>query len=224
MRPIPTAATFAQIREAYFAAKAGSPPDPHDATVRAALEKSPSGAKVVVAGGVPLLEIRPSPFGRGLFVTQAVKEGRPVYEATRYGIFRTASQWRRFLELLPSRDLVYDIVLWSYVLDWDEGVQVVAVDLDEGSLMNHGGEEPPAAEASATHGVNVLSQESGRSANVRYCDDTCHYVATRDIAADEEILCDYTSFHVSSHSLEWYDQTWDEIVGNEGDTIEGVDT
>jgi len=189
------------------------------------------------------LEIRPSPFGRGLFAAQAVAAGQPVYEATRYGIFRTESEWRRFLALLlpASQDLWYDIVLWSYVLEWttttnDEGgclQHVVAVDLDEGSLMNHGAAESSSEPSSATssssssHGVNKLvSHDESAKANVRYCADTCHYVATRNIAADEEILCDYSSFHVERHSLEWYDKTWDEIVGTEDGTTttDGVDT
>jgi len=209
MRPIPTALTFEKIREAYFAAKEGSD-DPHDKTVRAALETSQSGAKVNVV-------IQQSSFGRGLFVTEAIPADTPVYEASRYGIFRTEAQWKSFLERIP-KELHYDVLMWSYVLDWDSGLQVAAVDLDEGSLMNHG--EAAASldtdrnSQSSSHGVYPLSKESGL-ANLTYCTDTKQYLSTRPIPAFGEVLCDYSSFHVENHSLKWYKQSWDEIIGNE---------
>jgi len=210
MRPIPNASTFDQIRKAYFAAKSGSE-DPHDETVRAALQKSLSGALVP-------LEIRQSNFGRGLFVKEFVPANTPVYDATRYGIFRTESQWKRYLYAIPS-ELHHDIVLWSYVLDWDTDLQVAAVDLDEGCLMNHGSLDDDPGTSSSSHGLNVLNQASGR-ANIRYCSKTNQYLATRDLLASEELLCDYSSFHIYDHSLGWYDQTWNDIVG---ERTKGVD-
>jgi hypothetical protein len=214
MSPIPTASTFAAIRDAYFAAKAADSPDPHDDKLRTALQKSPSGSAAV---GVAL-EIRPSRFGRGLFTTQALAQGQPLYESTRYGLFRSEAQWRRFLEGLPSDELRYDIHLWSYVPTWDESL--VAVDLDEGSLMNHGvltttsktstTDSAESSSSSSTDGVNSLCPDC--SANVRYCGETYCYVATRDLEAGEEILCDYSTFLEFQHSLTWYNETWDKFV------------
>lgn len=213
MRPIPTASTFATIREAYFAAKATDSPDPHDDKLRTALQQSLSGSAAV---GVAL-DIRASRHGRGLFTTQTLAPGQPVYESTRYGLFRSEAQWERFLKVLPSDELRYDVHHWSYVPTWDESL--VAVELDEGSLMNHGvltttttsktTSETDAA-ASSTHGVNSLCLEE--TANVKYCGETCCYVATRGLEAGDEILCDYSTFHEYQHSLTWYNETWDEFV------------
>lgn len=210
MRPIPKASTFERIREAYFAAKSGSE-DPHDETVRTALQKSASGALVP-------LEIRQSNFGRGLFVKEFVPANTPVYDATRYGIFRTESQWKKFLDSIPS-ELQPDIIVWSYVLDWDTDLQVAAVDLDEGSLLNHGSLDDDPGTSSSSHGLNELSQASGR-ANIRYCSNTNQYLATRDLSASEELLCDYSSFHNYDHSLGWYDQTWNDIVGEHTEDVD----
>ena len=224
MRPIPTASTTAAIREAYFTVKIDSQ-DPHDVNLRAALLKNHSGSAAV---GVAL-DIRPSRrFGRGLFSRNAIASGQPVYEATRYGLFGTEAQWRCFLELLPSDELRYDAVLWSYVPNWAPDLSLVALDLDEGSLMNHGvlvlttpattpGEAAAdestlsSSAAAASHGIHVLCP--GDTANVRYCGETQCYVATRDIKVDEEILCDYSTFHAADNSLTWYSETWNEIVG-----------
>lgn len=213
---IPTASDFAAIRGAYFAAKANSR-DPHDEEVDAAFRENASGARIVP------LEIRVSTLGsRGLFTQQRVAKGQPVYEARRGGIFRSEVEWRTFLELLPSDDLRYDVVLWSYVLleenDNDDGENqddgketfVVGLDLDEGSLMNHG--VLTSLESSTpllnSHGSHALSTSY---ANVHFNDDLL--VATRDIEAGEELLCDYGTFHQSKHSLTWYKQTWEEFVG-----------
>ena len=209
---IPDASTFEKIRQAYFAAKkqSGDEDDPHDATVRAALKNNgPSGALVP-------LEIRQSKLGgRGLFVvqTEPVPAGTPVYEATRYGIFRTESQWKRFLDLLPGEILRRDVVVWSYVLDWGSGLEVVAVDLDEGSLMNHGALDDDGDDDAAA--VSESSSALGKTrerANIRYCNETGCYIAIRDIQPSDELLCDYASFHKYDHKLDWYDRTWNDIV------------
>ena len=217
MGPIPTASTFATICKAYFAAKTADSPDPHDDKLRTALQQSPSGSAAV---GVAL-EIRASRHGRGLFTTQALAQGQPVYESTRYGLFRSEAQWRRFLKLLPSDELRYDVHHWSYVPIGDNESLVVAVDLDEGSLMNHGvlttatktsvtDAAASSTSLSSTHGVNSLCPDS--TATVKYCGETGCYVATRDLEAGEEILCDYSTFHEHQHSLTWYKETWDEFV------------
>jgi hypothetical protein len=211
MRDIPTDETFALIREAYLAAKKDSQ-DPHDEEVRAKLAISWSGAKVP-------LEIRASKFGRGLFVKNAVPANTPVYEATRYGIFRNEDEWTTFLQYTPQQ-WRYDVMIWSYVLQWDKDTQVAAVDLDVASLMNHGwssgvgGARKSSTPQPSNHGGRTLDTDSG-SANLRYDDDTEMYVSTRDIQASEELLCDYTEFHVNNHNLEWYRRSQREICPNE---------
>jgi hypothetical protein len=223
MRPIPTAATFAAIREAYFAAKAADDqsPDPHDDKLRTALQQNASGSAAVGAA----LEIRVSRFGRGLFAAQALTRGQRVYESTRYGLFGSEAQWRRFLQLLPSDELRYDVHLWSYVPIWDESL--VAIDLDEGSLMNHGvltttssssmskTSESDAATSSpfSTHGEHTLCSDI--TANVQYCGETYCYLVTKDLDEGDEILCDYSSFHEPQHALTWYNESWDDFVGKE---------
>ena len=214
---IPTASDFAAVREAYFAAKADSK-DPYDEEVDAAFRENPSDVRVVP------LEIRASPFGgRGLFTQQHVAKGQTVFEERPCGIFRSEVEWRRFLDLLPSDDLRFDVVLWSYVLLWtngdenkenaddDEGTFVVGLDLDEGSLLNHGALKAEKSSTSllTSHGFHTLRPGF---ANVQLNNDD-YLVATRDIEAGEEILCDYGAFHQSKHSLSWYEQTWDEFIG-----------
>ena len=216
--PIPSASDFAAVREAYFAAKANSR-DPHDEEVAAAFRENLSGARIVP------LEIRVSTLGsRGLFTRQRVAKGQPVYEARRSGIFHTEAEWTRFLELLPTDDLRYDVVLWSYVLllenddddgenqnEEDAGTFVVGLDLDEGSLMNHGVLTSLESSTSllSLHGSHALS---AGDANVQVGDDN-YFVATRDIEAGEEVLCDYGTFHQSDHTLMWYKQSWDKFIG-----------
>ena len=214
---IPTEADFVAVREAYFAAKANSQ-DPYDDDLRAAILTNPSEDEDTPVVVMPLLEIRSSSFGRGLFTKQAVAKGQPVYQNRRAGIFRSEMEWRRFLELLPTDILRHDVVLWSYVLAWrddeddeDEDPFVVALDLDEGSLMNHGAlTDIESTSVLSSHGKHALS--SAAIANVQSGDND-YLVAVRDIEAGEEILCDYSTFHMPDHDLTWYRQTWDEFVG-----------
>ena len=216
--PIPTASDFVAIREAYFAAKANSR-DPYDEEVDAAFRENPSGAHYFVP-----LEIRVSTFGgRGLFTKQPVAKGQPVSGYIPSGIFRSEDEWRRFLELLPSDHLRYDAVVWSYVLLWmdedeenrnkDQETFVVALDLDERSLLNHGiltaVESSPTSPILNSHGLHALS---AGDANVQENDED-YLIATRDIVGGEELFSDYGTFHQSEHPLKWYKQTWDEIIG-----------
>jgi hypothetical protein len=131
-------------------------------------------------------------------------------------------EWKSFLELLPD-DILEKMSNWSYVMhlggkehpEDKDGIQqfVVAVDLDASTLMNHG---------SATldhHGHAIRNdnnqQDNLTAANVvlEYSSDgtSQHYVATRDIQIGEEILCDYSEFHVYDYSLDWYMETYHEL-------------
>jgi hypothetical protein len=204
MRLIPTAATFDLLANAYFEAKAGSE-DPHDESVRKAIASSPSGLKVP-------LEVRPCNYGRGLFTKNAIPAHTAVYEAKRYGIFHNEAQWTTFLNLLPEH-WRYDVVIWSYVLEWDTDTYVAAVDLDEGSLMNHGTDciEATNAGNSAAKCCHEGRGMDAEMANVRYDDKTMMLLTTRDVQESEEIFCDYSKFHEEEHPLEWYSRTCKDI-------------
>lgn len=208
MRLIPTASTFQLLADAYFEAKTTTPGSdtegPHDLSVRMAMAIGPSGVKVPS-------EIRQSKFGRGLFAKAPIPVHSAVQESTRYGIFSREGQWTTFLSLLPE-ELRCDVAIWAYVLEWDDDLEVVALDLDESSLINHGNDPDKDYETLSPpiHDGKSLSRDIG-TANIRYDDETMTYNAIRDIAESEEILCDYTSFHVQNHSLEWFTRTCQEV-------------
>lgn len=198
-RPIPDAGVFQLVRKAYFQAK--SPDDEHDVELKEVL------AKAGECGALVPIEIRASKYGRGVFAKQDIPKGTPVWNLDRYGIFRSEQEWRKYLSFLPH-NLQHDVIMWSYVLDWDKDDQVVGIDLDQASVMNHGGKD-------AMHlGVSMDSRD-GPSNNLEYADgdDSC-YVAKCDIKANEELLCDYSTFHVHNHGLSWYKEINDKILNN----------
>jgi hypothetical protein len=211
MRLVPTAATFELLTNAYFEAKAPLD-DPHDESVRKAIANSPSGVKVP-------LEIRPCKYGRGLFAKEAFPAHTAIYEGKRYGIFHTEAQWTTFLNLLPE-EWRYDVVIWSYVLEWDNDLYVAAVDLDEGSLINHGSDcvDTSTVRNSRSTIAAVFHERScldARMANVRYDEKTMTYWSIHDIQESEEIFCDYSEFHEEDHPLEWYTRICEKIRQNE---------
>jgi hypothetical protein len=206
MRLIPTAATFELLVKAYFEAKARSD-DPHDESVKENIASCPSGVKVP-------LEIRPCKYGRGLFATETIPAHTAIYEGKRYGIFHNEAEWTTFLNLIPEQ-WHYDVAIWSYVLEWDTDVYVVALDFDEGSLINHGSScvDASTARKSTTavfHEGRLLQSDDG-TANVRYNEKTMTYYTTRDVQESEEIFCDYSEFHEEEHPLEWYTRICEEI-------------
>jgi hypothetical protein len=112
--------------------------------------------------------------GRGVFTSVSVRAGDVVWRSRQTAEFSDADQWREFLETIP-RDLACDSLLWAYVFDASEEGDsgfAVGIDLDEGSLVNHG-----------RRGANVLCKNS-----------TC--TALRNIDVAEEIISDYGSFEV----------------------------
>jgi SET domain-containing protein len=204
---IPSAATFELLVNAYFEVKARFD-DPHDVSVRKAIASSQSGVKGP-------LEVRLCKYGRGLFAKETIPAQTAVYEATRYGIFHTEEQWKTFLYLLPE-EWRYDVVIWSYVLEWDTDVYVAAVDLDEGSLVNHGRDcfDTTTAGNSRSTIEAVFHEGScldAGMANVRNDEKTMTFWTIRDIQESEEIFCDYSEFHEEDHPLEWYTRICEEI-------------
>jgi SET domain-containing protein len=206
MRLIPTAATFDLLVKAYFEAKARSD-DPHDESVKENIASCPSGVQLP-------LEVRPSKYGRGLFAMNHIPAHTAVYEGKRYGIFQNEAEWTTFLNLIPEQ-WHYDVAIWSYVMEWDTDVYVVALDFDEGSLINHGSScvDATTARKSTTaifHEGRLLQSDDGM-ANIRYNDKKMAYCTTRDVQESEEILCDYSEFHKGEHPLEWYTRICEQI-------------
>jgi hypothetical protein len=218
MRPIPDASYFKRIRQAYRKAKWNSQ-DPHDQPIFAQQEEEEDGSpKKKMYGPYVPFEIRRSSLlgieqhdgaaaDRGVFVTEFVPQGQPVWGCELYGIFRCETEWNAFLEALDPHMLA-DIVMWSYVMDWGDGTFVVGIDLDEASLMNHGG--PSVVhnqfQYSSSDEKGNVDPPAAWSANItcEYRDGEWKYYATRDIYPNEEILCDYNQFHVAEHPLDWY--------------------
>jgi hypothetical protein len=198
VRPFPTASDFRSLRNAYRAAKAStSSSDPHDAALPIDAGKS--------TGSLVPFEIRRSRYGRGIFAVEAVAKGAAVWSCDMYGIFRTPNEWDAFLHALPG-DLVYDVHQWAYVLEWDaDHPEVVGIDLDEASLMNHGGGADSESEANVEYGY-LEEEDEGSS---------CQYRAMCDILPGEEILCRYNAFHLYDHSLEWYRESCKRVLGTE---------
>jgi hypothetical protein len=233
MRPIPDASYFKLIQQAYRKAKCKSQ-DPHDQPLFN--DDDGSFPKKKKYGPYVQFEIRRSSISgmtkgtaadRGIFATEFVAQGQPVWGCELYGIFRYETEWNIFLKALPSSDpstgsnsnVLEDMAMWSYVMNWGDGTFVVGIDLDEASLMNHGGtsvvhnqfQYGSRRSRSSSSSSSSSSDENGTddpslSANItcEYRDGQWKYYATRDIHPNEEILCDYNQFHVADHPLDWY--------------------
>jgi hypothetical protein len=127
--------------------------------------------------------------GRSLFATSPIPKGTQVWKATNYATFETSDQMTSFLRKLPH-DVQCDVLLWAYPTT-HHGRDVVALDMDEGSYMNH---------ATSPDEWNV----DGNTA-----------VARRDIVPGEEILTNYTQF-ITFNKVGWFEsiraQAWDDDV------------
>jgi len=78
--------------------------------------------------------------------------------------------------------------------------------------MNHGDTDTSPSE----HGADVPTSSSSSSsllANVREHDGFQY--AVRDIEPGEELLIDYTSFHIKDHDLIWFDQIRSQLFTEE---------
>jgi len=134
--------------------------------------------------------------GRGVFATSHVPKGTLVWHPAQHAEFPDETTFRRFLSSLPW-ELACDILQWAYVEEvWKEEYKV-AVELDQGSLVNHG----------SCDEANVGELEKGE-----------FIIAIRDIEAGEEFLQDYTTFDNDSR-IPWYDEMVDHAFGGD-DRIE----
>jgi len=120
-------------------------------------------------------EIKVGDQGRGLFVTEDVKEDTEIWSGYHHAVFPSERYFRRFMDKLPY-ELQCEILLWAY----PKSATAAAVDLDEGSFVNHGNTE---AERNMDAGG----------------------IATRDIVAGEQILMDYSSC-IAYGVNTWFDE------------------
>lgn len=201
MRPIPNATDYTLLREAYFTAKQFSN-DKHDIDLQSLFAEAPHGALVP-------FEVRQAKYGRGIFATQTILEGTPVWSTERYGKFNTQEEWNTFLSLLSPR-LQTDVVTWAYVMEWDDGEHMVGLDLEPSSLINHGGTDVGDVDDEIVDckPSNLRVQEGTEKDD----DDEVLYVASHQIEAGDELLLDYSQFHVFGHSLGWFEDDWDTYV------------
>jgi hypothetical protein len=199
-QPILDEETWKVLREAYKKIKeCRDNKEPGDVALFNAMENDG------VCGFRVPFEVRHSPGkGRGIFVTQFIAKDTCIWD-DRSGHFFSRSDWRKFLSLLPH-DLARDVVTWTYAYWWDDERQVVGLDLDEASLMNHAG--------NTVNYDGTPVDESDEKPNVHnhYDGKMWHLHASRDIQAGEELLCDYHDCHDYEDTCEWYDETWHEYV------------
>ena len=138
-------------------------------------------------------EIRylPNGGGRGVFITEDLKESDVVFTPDAYGVFRTESSWKKFISIIASEnvELACDALQWSYVQALEDGYGV-CMDLSVASYLNHGGTE---------------------NANLLVINEI--HTAKRDISAGEELLDDYLKYHEFG-KLPWYEdmvlKAWDD--------------
>lgn len=178
--PIPDANTWSLMRSVYKEVKGNS--DPCDKDLWKAVAANPNGLTVPYA----VKQTRHK--GRGLFCVEDIPKGTVVCNGLS-GRFQTEDQWRRFLGLLPP-ELAKDSVDWALVdEDSDSEEEMVYIDFCDVVFLNHGGMKEGKA--------NVKSKD--------FRDGGWGMVATRDIVAGEELLCDYSQCGLGyDHSLEWY--------------------
>ncbi|EED86622.1 predicted protein [Thalassiosira pseudonana CCMP1335] len=127
--------------------------------------------------------------GRGLKASRDIKEGELVFQATNNTvIFTHGHTWRKFLFSIYERyedrfdsETTCDVLVWSWIQRLvPGGPLVIVMDIDNGSLMNEGREEP------GWEKPNIKCGKDG------WCD--FDYFAIKDIRKGEEILCDYREF------------------------------
>lgn len=190
---IPDEEYWTKLRNAYFKVKDPCD-DEDDVDLREALEEADNGALVAY-------EIRQCEYGRGIYATQFIPQGTPVWDCEHAGVFRNAQQWVDFLKLLPKH-MQHDCVEWAYVEDGD-----LWLDLEPCALMNHGG-TAIAEEEDMKH----VRPDNLDCIELPNSDDEWQYIAKTDIQPGEELLCDYSKFHDYSESLEWFEDSWERIV------------
>lgn len=109
--------------------------------------------------------------GRGIRASRDIKEGENMWSDMYLAAFYDARDFNRYLAVIPTQ-LACDVILWKYDHDQSPSDFFFSVNLDLSSFCNDGGSSDS----------NIIWQY-GLIAN--------DFVASRDISAGEEILCDY---------------------------------
>jgi hypothetical protein len=126
--------------------------------------------------------------GRGVFANKFIKKGELVWSATYTARFDSGEMYRRFLASIPI-SLACDVLQWAYVQVMEEDLGpdlsrlLISVDLDEGSLMNSGYDNP-----------NIGFPEDSETGVLA---TGLQFFALRDVPVGEELLCNYDDFVVS---------------------------
>lgn len=118
--------------------------------------------------------------GRGVFTKQDLKKGQPVYDFRgKLGKFSKRSDWRKYVELVYQRDkrLVCDALHWSYAIEdpGDSDYLINLAEFDEAALTN----TDPFPNIGCDEDIHTKE----------FCFENGY--ALRDIAAGEELLCNY---------------------------------
>ena len=154
--------------------------------------------------------------GRGLFMTESVRNGTMIWTNTHTAAFTKGSDYRKFIERVPD-SVKCDCLMWHYVMPFDKKVEasgtqpegeevnaVISADLDESCFANNANEY---SDCNVYCELDQRVKETGLS---------CY--AARDIQADEEILVWYGDF-ANSDGWCWFDLYDDEekMEGNNDD-------
>jgi len=111
--------------------------------------------------------------GRGILASRDIKEGEKIWTNVHFAAFHKSHDLNRFLAVLPTQ-LACDVILWTFNSNEDPNDFFFSVDLDLSTFCNGGGSIDNNVEWETHPVVNTVTA-----------------VATRDISAGEEILCDY---------------------------------
>eukprot|EP00542_Grammatophora_oceanica_P016509 CAMPEP_0194027086 /NCGR_PEP_ID=MMETSP0009_2-20130614/1315_1 /TAXON_ID=210454 /ORGANISM="Grammatophora oceanica, Strain CCMP 410" /LENGTH=175 /DNA_ID=CAMNT_0038666033 /DNA_START=1 /DNA_END=528 /DNA_ORIENTATION=- len=130
--------------------------------------------------------------GRGVFATQNISAGTLVWTVfDQTAFFKRGDDYRRFLHLLPGHTRC-EAMQFSWVQTFEDhnnsSYARILVDLGEASLMNNG------HSAKANLGYAPDGGSGTKKANM---------YAVRNIAAGEELLCNYKDFVTTGHSHGW---------------------
>jgi hypothetical protein len=133
-------------------------------------------------------ETKRNEWGRGIYAKEDIPQNTTVYKCFNTVVFYEPAHYRSFLKMLPIRRAC-EAIQWAYTETLDEKEQeiedssfdtVVSLDLDNGAIMNHAGNEP-----------NLIIMVDNIADDANY---DCVIYAQRRIKAGEEFLIDYSTF------------------------------
>lgn len=133
--------------------------------------------------------------GRGVFANEFIAKGELIWITAQEARFHSGEVYRRFLASVPD-DLVCDVMQLTYIQETDESLlegypelyseKMIAVDLDEGGLVNADWETNGDAQNIGYYRDLENADEEGP-----WFSSTQHYVALTDIQPGEELISSY---------------------------------